>query len=160
MSGPSRYEPPSDFLRAVIAEEVPFSPGQFGDQNLARLIEFTRDCDDANRDWAVMLLSQLELNRPDVRSALLAASDDPNPEVRSEAILGLVALDRAKALALTKREFAGPTVLLPVFEAAELLAHPSLVEDLQCFQEPSGCQYMDDVAKRALDACTAGKDDI
>ncbi|WP_084385132.1 HEAT repeat domain-containing protein [Novosphingobium naphthalenivorans] len=100
----TRYLPSSDFLPAIINEDAPFNEGNFGERNLERLIGMTRDPDTANRDWATLLLSQLKLDRPDVREALIAAAADEAFEVRGEAILGIAQLDQSAALPLLRKE--------------------------------------------------------
>ena len=150
-----RYLPPSDFLQAIINEEVPFDQGPFGESNLIHLIAMTRDLDVANRDWAIMLLSQLNLDRPEVRDALLEASSDTNLNVRAEAILGLAQLDPAAALPLVKHELEGDMVTVPLLEAAILTADPSLVHDLQAFSEPSDDELLDKLVVDAIIACCA-----
>lgn len=93
-----RYEPSSDFLRAIIADEVALSGGEFAEANLNRLIAFTRDPDRANRDWATLLLSQETGDTPSIRAALLEAAEDDDVIVRAEAALGLAMRDRDLAL--------------------------------------------------------------
>jgi hypothetical protein len=58
-----RYEPSSDFLKAVAAEQVPLSGSAFADVNMRQLIAMTRDDDVFNRDWATMLLASRKLIR-------------------------------------------------------------------------------------------------
>jgi hypothetical protein len=151
-----RYEPPSDFLKAVIAEDAPLSGSRFGEANFQLLIDMTTDADRANRDWAVMLLSQQERDTPQVRDALLRAARDEDEDVRAEAILGLAMIDRALALPLVKDALAGTSATLPIFEAAALVAHPSLVNALRAFDEPSDDPLLDDLVIIALEACENG----
>ena len=149
-----RYSPSSDFLCALINDEVSLSGSAFAEGNLARLIGLTSDEDVANRDWATFLLAQLELDRPDVRQALTAAAADQEGVVRAEAILGLAQLDCSLALPLVQRELAGETVYLSVLEAAEMVADSSLIPDLEAFtRQSSGINFLDEQAIRALDAC-------
>jgi hypothetical protein len=148
-----RYEPPSHFLKAVIADEVPLAGGELGEANLRRLIAMTRDSDRANRDWAALLLSQQEADSPEVRAALLAAARDEDPVVRAEALVGLAQRDRALALPLVREELGGDRACAALFEAAELVADPSLVADLEAFAEPSDNAYLDDLVRAALEAC-------
>lgn len=149
------YLPPSDFLRAIINEEVLFDQGAFGESNLIRLIAMTRDLDVANRDWATLLLSQLNLDRPEVRDALFEASSDTNLNVRAEAILGLAQLDPATALPFVKNELKGDRVTMPLLEAVILTADPSLIPDLQAFSEPSDNEFLDELVADAITACSA-----
>jgi hypothetical protein len=138
----------------VIAEEVPFD-GTFGSANFAKLVALTTDEDEANRDWATLLLGQLEIDTPELRQALLRAADDVSGIVRAEAIGGLAQRDRALALPLVKRELELEFVWLPLFEAAELVADPSLVELLRPFTEPSDNEWLDKAALAAFRACKA-----
>lgn len=150
-----RYEPPSAFLRTLIEDDAPLVGGEYAEANLRRLIAMTRDEHPANRDWAALLLAQQEIDTPDVRDALLGAAEDENEYVRAEAILGLAQRDKALALPLLQRELCGASVALPLFEAAAIVAHPSLAVDLRAFSEPSGDDFLDSLAIEALEACEA-----
>lgn len=150
-----RYLPPSDFLNAVINEDVPLVGGEHCNENLQRLIEMTRDENVVNRDWATLLLAQLELDEPDVRSALLAAAQDKDANVRAEAILGLAQLERTLALPFLRYELAGQAVSMPILEAAAIVADSSLIGGLEAFATPSGNDFLDGFALRALMACKA-----
>ena len=106
----------------------------------------TRDKDPANRDWATLLLAQEDIDTSQVRDALLRAAEDEHECVRAEAILGLAQRDKALALPLLQRELRGEQVAMPLFEAAALVAHPSLAEDLREFASPSGDSFLDELA--------------
>lgn len=151
-----RYEPASDFLKAVIAEEVPLTGSIFADANMQRLIEMTRDSDVSNRDWATMLLASQEADTPTLRRALLSAAHDKNDAVRAEALLGLASRDRGAALPLVLRELSGDSVTMPVFEAAALIADPALVDVLRPWIEPSDDEWLDTLARKALAICESG----
>lgn len=135
-----RYQPPAEYLKALIADDSPLLRGPSAEANLRRLIEMTRDENPANRDWAKLLLAQQDLDTPDVRNALLAAADDDD-FVRAEAIFGLA-----------QRELSREQAALPLFEAAALVAHPSLAKHLRAFAEPSGNDHLDERALEALRA--------
>ena len=152
-----RYQPPSDFLNAIMDGEVPITGGEFANANLQRLIEMTRDRHPANRDWATMLLGQYAPVSPQVTEALLQAAEDQKDAVRAEAIFALAERDKAAALPFLQRELAGRFVAMPIFEAAALVADPSLVEDLRAFAAPTGDDSLDDWALAALKACEAGR---
>lgn len=122
-----RYEPPSDFLRACIADDVTLTGSAFADANLRRLIALTRDEDVANRDWAVMLLAQTEIDTPEVRAALLDRTSDRDGIVRAEALLGLAQRDRALALPLLLVALAQDDANVPLFETASAVADPALL---------------------------------
>lgn len=148
-----RYEPTSDFLKAVIAEEVPLSGSTFAEANMRQLIAMTRDDDLSNRDWATMLLASEEADTPEIREALLTAADDEHDVVRAEALVGIARRDRSLALPLVLQALAGDRVSMPVFEAAELVADPVLVEVLRPWTEPSEDTWLDQLARNALAAC-------
>ena len=150
-----RYEPPSDFLKDILDENVPLGGSEFGDLNLRRLIAMTRDQDRANRDWAAMLLAQLDIDTPEVRDALLAAAADEDLYVRAEALVGLAQRDPSTALPLVQAALREEWVALPVFEAAAIVAHPSLVDALSDFTE-GGDDWIDQLAREAHAACLAG----
>lgn len=151
-----RYEPPSDFLKAVIAEEVPLTGSRFAQANLCRLIELTRDPDRANRDWATLLLSQEGGDAPDVWAALLRAASDEDEVVRAEAALGLASRDPEVALPFVQAGLRAEAVVIPMLEAAALCAHPSLVADLRVWAKPSDGSFADALAAEALAACERG----
>jgi hypothetical protein len=152
-----RYEPPSEFLQALLHDDAPLAVGAHAESNLRRLIAMTKDVHPANRDWATFLLAQQDLDTDEVREALLGAADDEDGFVRAEAILGLAQRDKALALPLLQRELSGESVALPLFEAACVVADPSLLADLLAFAEPSGNSRLDGLALEAIDACKAGK---
>lgn len=151
-----RYEPTSDFLKAIIAEEVPLSGSVFADANMRQLITMTRDDDLSNRDWATMLLASDEADTPEIREALLSAAKDEDDVVRAEALVGIARRDRRIALPLVLKELAGEQASMPVFEAAELIADPALVNMLQPWTEPSDNEFLDQLARAALAACEKG----
>jgi hypothetical protein len=152
-----RYQPSSSFLQAFIDADEPLTNGDGAEANLLRLIDLIDDADPANRDWATMLLSQQEIDTPQVRATLLHAAKDESQCVRAEAILGLAQRDKTLALPLLQRELSGPSANYSMFEAAALVAHPSLVRDLSAFAEPSGNSLLDDEALKALHACQAAE---
>ena len=148
------YEPPSDFLKAVAADEVPLSGSMFADANLARLRVMTRDTDRANRDWAVMLLCQQDLETPEIGTALREAADDDDIYVRSEAIYGLACRDTNIALPLALREFEAGYATLQILEAATELSHPSLLPVLRSYAAPSDDARLDALVHEAIAACS------
>jgi hypothetical protein len=148
-----RYEPPSEFLKMLIEDDVPLAGSEYAQANLDRLIGMTTDAQPANRDWATLLLAQQNADTPEVRQALLRAADDENEYVRAEAILGLAHRDKALALPFLQRELSAGSVPLTLFEAATIVAHPSLAADLREFAEPSGDDFLDGLAREALEAC-------
>lgn len=150
------YHPATDFLKAIAAEDVPLLGNEFAEVNLHRLMKMTRDKDRSNRDWATLLLSQQEIDTPEVREALVIAAQDEDAAVRAEALLGLAQRDRAIALPFAVTALSADQVCMPVFEAAALIADPSLVRLLRLWIEPSDDEYLDKLARNALLACEAG----
>lgn len=148
-----RYLPPSQFLQAAMKDGLSFGNDEVGSENLARLISMTSDPAVANRDWAVLLLSQLQSDRAEVKEALFRAASDENPFVRAEAIVGLAHIDRSIASPLVLRELKGNMVSVPLLEAAILVADESLVEDLEAFAAPSDNDMLDRLVAKALTAC-------
>lgn len=147
------YEPASDFLKAVAAQEVPLSGSAFADANMRQLIAMTRDDDLSNRDWATMLLASEEADTPEIRRALLSAANDESDVVRAEALVGIAQRDPRLALPLVLEALSGEQVSMPVFEAAALVADPALVDVLRPWTEPSDDEWLDQLAREALAAC-------
>jgi hypothetical protein len=147
------YLPTSDFLVALMNEEIPIDQTVFGRANLQLLIAMTRDADVSNRDWAALLLAGHGPLTDEVRDALLAAAEDEDKYVRGEAIEGLVKRDPQSALALVKRELAGDCATVHVLYAAIGLADPSLLSLLQEYAEPSGDAFLDGLTEDAINAC-------
>jgi HEAT repeat protein len=148
-----RYLPSSPFLQAVADGEIILS-GQHGEDNLKLLIKYTEDKDAINRDWATLLLSQQEDDSPEVRDALVRAAQDPDDNVRAEAILGIAQRDPKLALPLVKKALSGAAASVPIFEAAAIVADASLLRDLLDFANPpSGEKYLDMTINDAIQAC-------
>lgn len=151
-----RYEPPSAFLKSLIDDDAPLT-GADAESNVSRLMALMRDEHSANRDWATLLLAQQDTDTAEVREALLGAAEDENEYVRAEAILGLAQRDKALVLPLLRRELGHERVAVPLFEAAALVADPSLVDDLRDFALPSDDARLDELATEALRACEAAR---
>ena len=147
-----RYEPTSDFLQAVIAEDAPLSGSAMAEENLRRLIGLMRDEDHSNRDWATFLLAQEEIDTPDVRDALIRAAKDDDEMVRAEAVLGLAKRDPILALPFAQQALHADTVASPMLEAAALCAHASLIADLRIWAKHSDQRFAE-LAADALAAC-------
>lgn len=152
-----RYEPASDFLKAIVAEEVPLSDSPMAEANIQHLITMTRDPDRSNRDWATMLLSQSEADTPEIRAALLAAAEDAYDGVRAEALLGIAQRDARLALPLALKALSGDQVSMAVFEAVILIADPMLADSVRPWTKPSDNAWLDKLAQDALAACEGGR---
>jgi len=158
MTEDAPYEPTSGFLIDVVNETVPLSGSEFADHNLRRVIDYLTDAEAVNRDWAAFILGDPDLDSPMIREALLsAATTDRSPLVRAEALRGLAQLSPALALPHVHHALSADMVLLNVFEAAEIIAHPSLVDALRPWTDPSDDPYLDDLVAAAITACERGK---
>lgn len=147
------YLPASDFLRSIFADDVPLNASDFGRANLAKLIAMIRDPDPTNRDWATLFVAQQDEFTDDIRDALVLAAEDDDPRVAAEAILGLTNHDAAIALPLIERALQAGCVMRNIFEAAAVLAHPSLADLLRPFAFDSGDKYLDELVYEALAVC-------
>jgi hypothetical protein len=147
------YQPTSDFLKAVAAEEVPLTGSAIADDNFRLLLAMMKDKDRSNRDWATLLVAQQEIDTVEVRDALTQAAQDKDGAVRAEAVLGLAQRDPGVALPFIRAELSAQSVMPPIFEAAALVADRSLIDDLRQFTAPSGNAYVDHLALEALAAC-------
>lgn len=150
------YEPPSDFLKMMLADEIALTGSVFADANLQRLIALTTDGDRANRDWATMMLAWSEIDNEAVRSALLAAAEDVDPVVRAEAIYGVALRAPEQALALVYRELKNDVAYPPIMEAAALVGDAILIDHVRPFAE--GDEWVAELARDAIEACSRNRD--
>lgn len=148
-----RYEPTSDFLKAIIAEEVPLSGSPIADKNMQKLIALGSDDDRSNRDWATILLAQEEADTPEIRAALLKAAHDEYDVVRAEALLGIAKRDPQMAFPLAVVALSADQASMAVFEAAKIIADPRLIDSLRPWTEPSDNAWLDQLAMDAMKAC-------
>ena len=146
------YLPKSDFIWMAANDEVPLTGSDAADHNLRLLISFTRDPDVSNRDWATMTLAMQESDTAEVREALLAATKDNDAVVRAEALEGLALRDRALALPLVKRELEGKDCAYATFQAAGLIAHPSLLDGLRSWVGRGTASWIDSTIDDAIAA--------
>lgn len=151
------YLPQSDFIWMAANDEVPLTGSDAAEQNLRLLIAFTRDPDVSNRDWATMTLAMQEIDTPEVREALLTATEDDDAAVRAEALLGLAQRDRESALPLVERELLRGQCAYGTFQAATLLAHPSLLDALSDWTDKGGASWIDAEISDAIAACEAAQ---
>jgi hypothetical protein len=150
------YSPRSDFVGLAASGDVPLVGTQEADGNLKKLIEFTRDRDKSNRDWATMALGMHGPNNSEVLDALTAAAADEDCDVRAEAIEALARRSPQVALPLVARELSNPRCGFGVFEAAGIIADPSLVESLKQFDQDTDAHWIDETVREAIRACEMG----
>jgi HEAT repeat protein len=95
--------------------------GNFGNEPLAvgTLLLLMCDEDSEVRDWATFGLGSLsELDTQSIRDGLLAALDDPDEDVRQEALVGLARRRDRRVLPLLFRQLESPQVDDMTIEAA------------------------------------------
>lgn len=137
------YLPESDFIVMVANGDAPLVGSPMAAENLKLLIAYTTDAVVSNRDWATMVLAGHAPDTPDVRAALLAATEDVDPCVRGEALQGLAERDMGCALPLVRRELGRDECSYATFQAAEVVADPSLLEGLHAWVGRGGASWID-----------------
>jgi hypothetical protein len=147
------YTPLADFLVMVANEDIPLTGGLFAGRNLRTLIAYTRDADVSNRDWATMLLAQQAIDTSELRDALVAATADEDPCVRGEALQGLAERDPELALTFLRRELEQDDCAYATFQAARIVADPSLLTGLRRWMGRGGKIWIDDEITDAIAAC-------
>lgn len=158
MTDNAPYQPTSGFLIDVLNESGPLSGSELANHNLRRVIDYLADADAVNRDWAAFILGNAGRDTPVIRDALLtAATTDCSPRVRAEALRGLAQMAPALALPHVHQALSADNVLVNVFEAAEIIADPSLVDALRPWSDPSDDPYLDGLVAAAIAACERGK---
>jgi HEAT repeat protein len=134
--------------------------GNFEDElAITALIRLTADADADVRNWATFGLGSLiDADRPEIRDALFARTQEGIGEIRGEALVGLALRTDHRTLELLRqelqREYAGSWVL----EAAELVGDASLVPDLTALRGEWGADHEKSFGEeldRALAACAA-----
>ncbi|MEO1657250.1 MAG: lyase [Pseudomonadota bacterium] len=147
-----RYEPKSEFLRAVLADEIGIEGDKFALDNFSRLLTFFDDECQANRDWAVFLVAQSDVDSPQVRRALTDIAGKSKDCVRDEALWGLARRDRNLALPLVKQALLSEGATTALFEAAEVIADPSLTPLLKDWGDQQGDVDSSHAVSSAIDA--------
>ncbi|WP_222106042.1 HEAT repeat domain-containing protein [Catellatospora sichuanensis] len=115
---------------------------------VAALIRLTTDPDQEVRNWATFALGRLTAaDSAAVRAALWARIDDPYGEARDEAVAGLAHRGDRGVLPVLAALLARPSAGGLLFDAAALLADPSLLALLREFD------VTDDQVRAAVEAC-------
>lgn len=100
------------------------------------LIELSKDSETDIRDWATFgLAQQTSVDTPGLRDALFERTEDPDAEVRGEALIGLAARQDQRVLGPLGRELSGVFYGAWSVEAATLLKAPSLYPLLASLKE-------------------------
>lgn len=156
---PKDYRPPSVFLQMLIDDEPALSGGPAEDARAVQLIAMTRDADPANRDWALLLLAQSELETDEALAALVAGMDDPEHEAALEALIGVAMRAPERALPRVRELLAGDAIDSMTLEAAAYVADPSLLPALQAIG--TAVEGDDDVfttiLAEAIESCSHGQ---
>lgn len=154
------YMPPSPFLQALIREEEPALSGSAdADARAVELIALTQDADGANRDWALLLLSQSELDTPNALAALVRGMDDDHHEAALEATIGVAMRDPALALPRVAARLEEETIDSMTLEAAAWIADAALLPALEAIAEevePDEDDLFAVALREAIEACTRG----
>ncbi len=156
---PEEYRPPSPFLQRLIDDEPELSGSAEADARAELLIAATRDADSANRDWALMMLAQSEIETPQALAALIAGMDDAEHEAGLEALIGVAIRAPELALPRVKALLDEDIVDSMTLEAAAYVADPSLLPYLEAI----GSEVEDDddgfttLLAEAVEACSTGK---
>jgi len=149
------YLPQANFIWMAAEGNVPLKGSTEGEANLALLIAFTRDADVSNRDWATMTLAMQDIDTPDVRAALIAATNDEDCCVRGEALEGLADRDKGLALSFLCCELMREECAYPTFKAAQTVAHRALLAGLRKWEGRGGASWIDSAIVEAIAACEA-----
>jgi HEAT repeat protein len=118
-----RHHPDPDVRHGVVLALT----GHEEEQALGVLIELTRDPEAHVRDWAAFALgSQVDVNTPELRAALVARLSDEDDDTRTEAFIGLARRGDRRVLPALREELASDSVGKLAVEAAALMGDPSL----------------------------------
>ncbi len=91
------------------------------------LIELTEDPEAHVRDWATFALgSQVEMDTPELREALVERLSDVDDDTRAEAIVGLAQRGDRRIVPVLSEELASDSVGRLAVEAAALIGDPEL----------------------------------
>jgi hypothetical protein len=155
---PKDYRPPSAFLQMLIDDEPELTGGPAEDARAFQLIALTKDKDPANRDWALLLLAQSELETPNALAALVAGMDDPEHEAALEALIGVAMREPALALPRVQALLEEDAIDSMTLEAAAYIADPVLLPALESIQAEVGDDddVFTTVLAEAIEACASG----
>ncbi|GLH76227.1 hypothetical protein SSBR45G_11350 [Bradyrhizobium sp. SSBR45G] len=121
------------------------------------LIELTKDNETDIRDWATFgLAQQTTLDTPPLRDALFERTEDPDAEIRGEALIGLAARHDQRVLDPLARELSGDFYGSWSLEAAKLIKSPSLCPLLASLKErltPEDLLAFGDQVDQAIAEC-------
>ncbi|MDD7987354.1 HEAT repeat domain-containing protein [Lentisphaera marina] len=125
------------------------------------MIHLCQDKDEDVRNWALFGIgSQIELDTPDIRLALFKGLNDAHDEARGEALVGLAVRGDQRVVKALLKEWERDDIGRLSLEAAEAIANPLLLPNLQRFHEtldldddPHYKQTLEDAIKACDNLC-------
>jgi hypothetical protein len=134
---------PDSNVRLAVARALPGGVESFAAvaEVAETLIRLSRDEVDEVRNWATFGIgSQLCIDSLELREALVLRTADTAENVRDEALIGLARRRDQRALPLVERRLVDRNASRLVFQAAEYLANPALMDSLGAWID----EYPDD----------------
>ena len=105
-------------------------------QAIEALIELTRDPEAHVREWATFALgTQVEVDTPDLRDALMERVADNDDDTRCEALVGLARRGDRRVLPALQSSLSSDSVCSMEVEAAALIGDPLLLKELVALRE-------------------------
>lgn len=147
------YTPASEFLIMVVNGEVPLTGSVFAEANLRRVLDYMRDDDVSNRDWATFHLAHTGIDTTEVRAALHLRLVDEDPTVQEEAMLGLALRRDRSALPLMRDWLLSRPISQITLEAAEAFADASLCGLLGMRRPPLDDEFLTYFWEEACKSC-------
>jgi hypothetical protein len=150
----SDYQPTR--FKTTISLPSCIPPGR-EDEAVAALVALSLDVSEPIRDYALFGLTNLGIDTPAVREAMLARLDDESGDVVGQALVGLARLGDERALEpLSEFLLTGPEnkVWSYGIDAAALFAKPAL---LPALRGAEGRGFSRDSVDRAIQACETGQ---
>jgi HEAT repeat protein len=124
-------------------------------QALDALINLTRDSEAQVRNWATFAIgSQVEVDTPQIRDALLDRVGDADDDTRYEALVGLARRGDRRVLPALHKELACESVSTLAIEAAALIGEPQLITELIALRGRWDGDL--DQLEQAIRACSPG----
>jgi len=125
--------------------------GRADSVSTATLVVLSGDVDADTRDWATFALGTLsEEDSPAIRDALAARLNDPDDDVRAEAIAGLLQRRDERAVQPLLQELSRLEVGVVAIEAAGLMPRPEFISHLEALH---ATHPADNAIEDALSRC-------